>query len=336
MNLYKLEKDEYLKMGALVNSKRPELEAIAEQLHQRGYDNLFLTGVGGTTAEFTSMKKVVENHSSIPVYCVNAAELMLEGNKQLSRNSIVITGSKSGDTKETVAVVNWCKERGIETVAITKADTPLAAIADHVCLLDSSGVENTYLSFYYILLKLAELRGEFPDYAQFVQEMEHVHEGLVLVKEKFEPVAAKIAKQYHKEEYQMWVGSGTIWGDVYMFTMCILEEMQWKRTKAVSSPEFFHGSLELVDEDTLVILVKGVDACRPLDERVEKFLNQYAEKKVIIDLADYKIPGVDEKFADICGPMVLETITTGRLAAHWEHHTGHSLAFRRYYRQFDY
>ena len=49
MNLYKFEKDEYLKMGALVNSKRPELEAIAEQLHQRGYDNLFLTGVGGTT-----------------------------------------------------------------------------------------------------------------------------------------------------------------------------------------------------------------------------------------------------------------------------------------------
>ena len=46
--------------------------------------------------------------------------------------------------------------------------------------------------------------------------------------------------------------------------------------------------------------------------------------------------GVDAKFADICSPMVFETITTGRLAAHWEHHTGHSLAFRRYYRQFDY
>ena len=300
--MIKFEKDEYLKMGAMVVSKRPELEAIAEKLHQRGYSNLFLTGVGGTTAEFTSMKKVVENHSSIPVYCVNAAELMLEGHKQLIRNSIVITGSKSGDTKETVAVVKWCKERGIETVAITKAETPL----------------------------------EFPDYAQFASEMEHVHEGLVQVKEKFEPVAAKIAKQYHKEEYQMWVGSGTVWGDVYMFTMCILEEMQWKRTKAVSSPEFFHGSLELVDEDTLVILVKGVDACRPLDERVEKFLNQYAEKKVIIDLSNYLIPGVDAKFADICSPMVFETITTGRLAAHWEHHTGHSLAFRRYYRQFDY
>ena len=121
-----------------------------------------------------------------------------------------------------------------------------------------------------------------------------------------------------------------------MFTMCILEEMQWKRTKAVSSPEFFHGTLELVDEDTQVFLVKGVDKCRPLDERVEKFLKQYADKRVVIDLADYKLDGVDDKFADIVSPMVTETILTGRLAPHIEHHTGHSLAFRRYYRQFDY
>ena len=55
-----------------------------------------------------------------------------------------------------------------------------------------------------------------------------------------------------------------------------------------------------------------------------------------IDLNDYKLEGVSDKFADLCSPMVAETITTGRLASHFEHHTGHSLAFRRYYRQFDY
>ena len=168
----------------------------------------------------------------------------------------------------------------METVAITKADTPLAAIADHCRLIDSSGEweKPTYLSFYYILLKLAESRGEFPEYAQFAKEMENVHSGLVQVKGKIwsrSPRRSPITRK----TYQMWVGSGTVWGDVYTCLMCILEEMQWKRTKAVSSPEFFHGSLELVDEDTLVILVKGVDACRPLDERVEKFLNQYAERR---------------------------------------------------------
>ncbi len=330
------DKEKYMGMGNLVQSKRGELEAIAQKLYDRNVKSIFFTGVGGTTAEFTSLKAAIETKTALPTYVVNAAELMLKGNTQLNKDSIVITGSKSGDTKETVAVAKWCQERGIEVVAITKEGTPLCDCVDYLCTMDTSGVENTYLSFYYIVLKLLNLRGEFDDYDEFVENMTHVHEALIKVKEKFDPVAETIAKKTYKEPYLMWIGSGTVWGDVYMFTMCILEEMQWIRTKAVSSPEFFHGSLELIDEDTCVFLIKGVGECRPLDERVEKFLNQYAEKKVIIDLNDYKLEGVSDKFADLCSPMVAETITTGRLASHFEHHTGHSLAFRRYYRQFDY
>ena len=94
-----------------------------------------------------------------------------------------------------------------------------------------------------------------------------------------------------------------------MFTMCILEEMQWKRTKAVSSPEFFHGTLELVDEDTQVFLVKGVDSCRPLDERVEKFLNEYAEKKVIIDFMPRSRPHLATATVSFVSPLLLPVIT---------------------------
>ncbi len=36
-----------------------------------------------------------------------------------------------------------------------------------------------------------------------------------------------------------------------------LEEMQWKRTRPVSSAEFFHGALELLEKDVPLILVKG-------------------------------------------------------------------------------
>lgn len=132
------------------------------------------------------------------------------------------------------------------------------------------------------------------------------------------------------------VGSGTVWGDIYLFTMCILEEMQWMRTKAVTSPEFFHGALELVDDDTFITLVKGVGETRPLDERVERFLKKYAKKLITIDLADFETPGIDDEFRDIISPMILETITTGRLAIHYEANTGHDLSIRRYYRQFDY
>ena len=168
------EKEKYVEMGNLVQSKRTELEAIGQKLYERNVKSIFFTGVGGTTAEFTSLKKAIENKTALPTYVVNAAELMAEGCKQLNKDSIVITGSKSGDTKETVAVAKWCQERGIEVVAITKEGTPLCDHVDYLCTMDTSGVENTYLSFYYIVLKLLNLRGEFDDYNEFVKDMEHV------------------------------------------------------------------------------------------------------------------------------------------------------------------
>lgn len=83
----------------------------------------------------------------------------------------------------------------------------------------------------------------------------------------------------------LWVGGGEMWGETYLFSMCILEEMQWKRTKAVTSAELFHGTLELVEKDTCVFLIKGTGACRQLDERAQRFLEQHTNKLTVIDPA---------------------------------------------------
>ena len=57
--------------------------------------------------------------------------------------------------------------------------------------------------------------------------------------------------------------------------MCILEEMQWIRTRPVHASDFFHGTLELVEKGVSVLLLKGEDAYRPLAERVERFAPAY-------------------------------------------------------------
>ena len=75
------EKEKYVEMGNLVQSKRTELEAIGQKLYERNVKSIFFTGVGGTTAEFTSLKKAIENKTALPTYVVNAAELMAEGCK---------------------------------------------------------------------------------------------------------------------------------------------------------------------------------------------------------------------------------------------------------------
>ena len=145
--------------------------------------------------------------------------------------------------------------------------------------------------------------GDFQRFDDFVAQLKvHLADGLMAVQTQFDACAAEIAKKYYASPYMMWLGEGELWGEVYLFTMCILEEMQWLRTKSAKSSEFFHGTLELV----------------------------------VVDIKDYWIDGIDEEFAPLVSPLLSTALLNGRLSKHFEANMGHNLDMRRYYRQFVY
>ncbi len=335
--MVKFDEAQFLADGAKTYACRTRIEEVVDKVHGKGYDRIVLTGIGGTTFEMDSIEFILKKYSAIPVVNLNAAEGVVDKPQFINENTLVVTGSKSGDTKETVAICQWCRDRGATVVVFTgKADSPLAKIASEAILCDAPGMENTYLKFDLFALCLLHRRGEFDAYPQFADQMAHLHENIVRWKKQYEPKAAEIAQKYAKEPYQIWVGSGILWGEINMFTMCILEEMQWMRTRAVTSSMFFHGTLELVDRDVPVYLVKGEDQYRCLDERAEAFLKKYTDKLVILDTKEFQLTDIDDKFRLILTPIMFNAATRGRLAYHFEAQTGHDLEFRRYYRQFAY
>lgn len=328
----------YLEDGKTAYGQRKNIEALADQLTKRGYKNIVIIGIGGTWAEWSPVVQVMRHHTDMPIYLENAAELCIKTDKRyLTKDSLVITASASGDTKEILAAVKMCQEMGIEVAGFSKnAETPLGKILNYLIANPCGDCEDSYLMFFLLGLRLLYNRGEFPDYVLFADQMANLHDNLVRIREEFEPRAAEIARAYAKEPYNIFVGSGTLWGETFLFSMCILEEMQWVRTKSVTSADFFHGTLELVEKDVPVFLFKGEDEYRVLDERVERFCKKLTDKLTVIDTRDFLLKGIDDKFRVICSPMILTALVTERLAAHYELNTGHSLKFRRYYRQFDY
>jgi fructoselysine-6-phosphate deglycase len=330
--------EKYLDDGKTAYGKRAEIEALADKLTERGFQNIIVIGIGGTWAEWSPVIHVMRHYTDFPIYLENAAELCVKKDKRyLTKDSLVITASASGDTKEILEAVQMCKEMGIEVAGFSKsAETQLGKQLDYLIANPCGDCEDSYMMFYMLGLRLLYNRGEFPDYVKFADQMANLHTNLLRIREEFEPRAAEIARNYAKEPYSIFVGSGTLWGETYLFTMCILEEMQWVRTKAVSSADFFHGTLELVEKDVPVFLFKGEDEYRALDERVERFCKTVTDKLVVIDTKDFKLEGIDDDFRVICSPMILTALITERLAAHYELNTGHSLKFRRYYRQFEY
>ena len=159
------------------------------------------------------------------------------------------------------------------------------------------------------------------------------------IRKRFAARAEELAKKYALAPYTMFIGSGALWGETILYSMCILEEMQWKRTRYITSHDFFHGTLELLEPGVPVFLFMGEDECRELDNRVEAFLRSDVtgdEDYVIFDTAEFAIPGLDPDFRVIVSPWILTVCITDRLSRHYEMVTKHNLKYRRYYHQFDY
>lgn len=127
-----------------------------------------------------------------------------------------------------------------------------------------------------------------------------------------------------------------MWGEVYLFLMCIFEEMQWKWMKLVSFVEFFYGILELLEKEVLLFLVKGEGRCWVLDECVECFVEKIIEYLVVIDLCDYLLNGIDDVFCWIMVLCVVFILLVDWLVVYFEYYIGYDFNICCYYWQFDY
>jgi fructoselysine-6-phosphate deglycase len=338
MDMSSFDKKAYLEKSAKVVEALPKIEALADKIVAKGFKNIVFFGVGGTYYEWYPVAEYLKKLSTLPVYLENAGEMVLKTDlSYLNKDSLVVTSSASGDTKEILEAVKFCKSKGIDVYGFTEnAKAPLAELLTDCELFPAGGLDNEYSVEFLFMLRIYNKLGYFDKYDKFATQIAKLPENLARFREQFEPRAQKIAQKYYNAPLTMLVGSGALWGETYLFSMCILEEMQWVRTRPVTSADFFHGALELVDETLPVFLFKGEDEYRPLDERVERFCKKYAPKFEVFDTKDFVLEGIDDEFRPILTPMIITSLITDRLSKNYQRHTGHDLNFRRYYRQFAY
>lgn len=332
--LFKYDAKKMEERGDKIYHTRTKAEKIARDAYEKGISNIFFTASGGSVALMQPFDYVLQTESDIPVYSITAAELVLTGHKQLNDKSLVILYSKSGDTKETIEAATYLKREKIPTVGIfIKEDTPLEKLTTYgINYFDGRPQE---MPLYFLIMSIMNLNGEFPKYEKFANELKILPKCLSEVREEVDEKAKLYAERYQNSPYQIWVGSGNLWGITYSYSMCVLEESQWLRTKSVSSSEFFHGTLELIEEDVCVTLLKTEGETRPLDERVENFIKKYTTESNIFDIKDYKLEGISSEFRKyLCAPVMWAAL--GRISVHLEKIRNHSLEKRRYYRVVDY
>ncbi len=315
---------------------RPQVEKIVDEVWQKGYDNVFYLGIGGTYASAMQAVTYINGRSDLPVYVQHAAEYYTTGNRRLTKDSLVILSSVTGTTEEVVKAVDRIKEVGATLLGfIDTAGTKLAESCDHVITYPNPGTEQ--IKFFMVADRLMNKNGDFPDYEEYYEELEnHLAKGLVEAEKQAEDFGRAFAEKHRHDDMHYFIGAGNQWGAVYSYAMCYWEEQSWLRSKSIHAAEFLHGTLEIVDETTPVTLFLGEDEQRPLAERVKNLLPRICGNYTFIDSKDYPIEGISEKNRGRVLPHLLMHCVTQRIDAHVEKLNCHPLDIRRYYRQFDY
>ncbi len=313
-------------------------DAVGARLRQ-GVRNVFFLGTGGAAILMQPASLLLQRRSQLPVFTDIAAELVIAGHPALGEGSLVVIPSVSGTTKESVAALAFCREKGADVFTLVGQEaTPLAQQATRAFVNfadDATASESLYMQSLLIALSLLAHRGESNDYEDRVAELSTLPQHLLAAKQQFEPEANRIAAGLAEESYHIVTGSGGSWAPAWYYSMCVLEEQQWLRTRPVHAADFFHGTFELVEQDVSVMVLKGEDHARPLCTRVEAFARQHTGKVTVLDAAAFGMPGVSQETRALISPVILATILE-RLTAHLAVARNHPLDQRRYYRKVSY
>jgi glucosamine--fructose-6-phosphate aminotransferase (isomerizing) len=207
---------------------------------------------------------VIEEWARIPVEPDIASEWRYR-NPVLSKDTLVIGISQSGETADVLAAIKLAKEKGARTVAITNMmGSQLTREVDSV-LYTRTGLEvgvaasKTFTAqvalISLIALKLAEVKKTVPP-----EEIEFILDSLYELPESMQtfldgshPIE-EIAQRYYDKPFFLYLGRH-IGLPVALEGALKLKEISYIPTEAYSAGEMKHGPIALLDPDTPVVCV---------------------------------------------------------------------------------
>ena len=312
---------------------RQKIEQVIDGAWEKGIGNVCWLGIGGTWASALQAVVHMKERSALEVFAENAGEYLATGNPRIGRGTLVILSSVTGTTQEMVAAVEKVQAAGAAVLGfIDTPGTPLSEMCDH-CV---TSPKNEQLKFFIAADRLMYREGTFSDYETYYAQMDrYLAEGLADVEAAADAFAVSFVEKHGNDPLTYFVGAGALYGATYSYAMCYWEEMHWMRTKSIHAAEFFHGMLEVIGEDTPVVVLQGEDSQRPLTERVIRFLDKINRNHTVIDSRDYEMPGIDPAYRGNIAHLIVHAVTN-RIDANLEKQSGHSMEIRRYYRKVDY
>jgi glutamine---fructose-6-phosphate transaminase (isomerizing) len=252
-------------IGERIRNGRLELEDIGlTDLEMQNLRRMVILATGTAYHAGVVGRYVVEEWARLPCEPDIASEWRYR-NPVLSRDTVVVAISQSGETRDTIHAVRLARESGARTIAITNlVGTQITREVENV-LYTRAGMEmsvpatKTFTAqvvlLYLLALRLAEVRRTLPEdeIAALAAEVAALPDKMSAYLDGDHPIE-EIAQRHYQKPFFLYLGRH-IGLPISLEGALKLKEISYIPTEAYSAGEMKHGPIALLDERTPVVCI---------------------------------------------------------------------------------
>jgi glutamine---fructose-6-phosphate transaminase (isomerizing) len=252
-------------IGERIRGGRLELEDIGlTELEIQNLRRMVILATGTAYHAGVVGRYAIEEWARLPCEPDIASEWRYR-NPVLTKDTLVVGISQSGETRDTIHAIRLARESGARTMAITNMmGTQITQEVEQV-LYTRAGLEmsvaatktfTAQVTLLYLLgLKLAEVRRTLPEeeLAKLVAEVDALPEKISAYLDGHHPIE-EIAQRHHRKPFFLYLGRH-IGLPVCLEGALKLKEISYIPTDAYSAGEMKHGPIALLDAETPVVCI---------------------------------------------------------------------------------
>ena len=237
-----------------------ELELDEEEIKK--LSEIIIVACGSAYHVGVAAQYVIEDLARIPVRVELASEFRYR-KPILDPNGLVIIISQSGETADSLAALREAKSKGIRTLAIVNVvGSSIAREADNVfytlagpeiSVATTKAYSTQLIAAYCLAVQFALTRGEITEeyYTELITEMQTIPDKIRKVLDDKERIQWFAAKQANAKDI-FFIGRGLDYA-ISLEGSLKMKEISYIHSEAYAAGELKHGTISLLEDNTLVI-----------------------------------------------------------------------------------
>lgn len=207
-------------------------------------------------------KYAVENLARVSVEVDIASEFRYR-KPILSKDTLVIVISQSGETADTIAAMREAKNQGLKVLAITNVKGSTISREADAVIYTQAGMEISVAStkayitqllvIYLLAIRIAQIKGQISEskVSELLAELKAIPEKAKQLLDSKESVQRFAARRF-RDKSTFFIGRGMDYA-LAMEASLKLKEVSYVHSEAYAAGELKHGTIALIEDNTLVV-----------------------------------------------------------------------------------